>query len=194
MTRFDDPPQERRESVGRAIPDAQIRIDLQGHEFGEVLVKSPGVFTGYYNDPDVTRESFTDDGWLRTGDLGYLDDSGFLHLKGRIKEIIIRGGLHVYPEEIELLLAQLPWVSAVSLVGIPDAVLGERTCACIVVRDDTSAPEDMLAAVRQTVSQRLADYKVPDVVLRVAELPRTPSGKVLRGILREDAIARIAGN
>lgn len=194
MTRFDDPPQERRESVGRAIPGAQVRIDSQGHEFGEILVKSPGVFTGYYNDPDLTRESFTADGWLKTGDLGYVDDSGFLHLKGRIKEIIIRGGLHVYPEEIELLLAQLPWVSSVSLVGIPDAVLGERTCACIVVRDDTTAPEDMLAAVRQAVSQRLADYKVPDVVLRVSELPRTPSGKVLRGVLREDAIARISRN
>ncbi len=192
MTRFDDPPQARRASVGRALPDAQIRIDSQGHEFGEILVKSPGVFRGYYNDPELTRECFTEDGWLRTGDLGYLDGSGSLHLKGRSKEIIIRGGLHVYPEEVELLLSELPWVAALSVVGIPDPVLGERTCACIVVREDSSAPEDMLAAVRQTVSERLADYKVPDTVLRVAELPRTESGKVLRGILREDAIARIA--
>lgn len=194
MTRFDDPPNARRESVGRTIPDAHIRIDAQAHEFGEILVKSPGVFSGYYNDPDLTREAFTQDGWLRTGDLGYLDTDGFLYLKGRSKEIVIRGGLHVYPEEVELLLAQLPWVSAVSIVGIPDGVLGERTCACIVVSEDSPAPEDMIAAVRQTVAQRLADYKVPDMVLRVAELPRTPSGKVLRGVLREDAIARIAAN
>lgn len=194
MTRFNDPAQARRSSVGRVLPDAQLRVDRQGHEFGEILVKSPGVFRGYYNDPELTKETFTDDGWLKTGDIGYVDESGFLHLKGRIKEIIIRGGLHVYPEEVELLLAQLPWVSSVSVVGIPDSVLGERTCACVVVNDDADAPDDLLTAVRQAVSQRLADYKLPDAVLRVAELPRTASGKVLRGVLREDAIARIAAN
>ena len=194
MTRFNDPSSARRSSVGRVLPDAHIRIDKQGHEFGEIQVRSPGVFRGYYNDPELTREAFTADGWFKTGDLGYLDDQGFLHLKGRSKEIIIRGGLHVYPEEVELLLAQLPWVSSVSVVGIPDSVLGERTCACIVVNDDASAPEDLLTAVRQAISQRLADYKLPDAVLRVAELPRTASGKVLRGLLRENAIARIAAN
>lgn len=194
MTHFSDPPHARRSSVGRPIPEAQIRIDTQGHEYGEIQVKSPGVLKEYYNDPESTRQSFTSDGWFRTGDLGYIDPGGFLHLKGRIKEIIIRGGLHVYPEEVEQVLSGLPWVAGVSLVGIPDTVLGERTCACIVVDDEVPAPEDLLAAARQTVSQRLADYKVPDAVLRVAELPRTPSGKVLRGVLREDAIARIAAH
>jgi acyl-CoA synthetase (AMP-forming)/AMP-acid ligase II len=194
MTRFGDPPQARRSSVGRALPDVEIRVDSRGHEYGELLVKSPGVFRGYYNLSDVTRDSFTHDGWFKTGDLGYIDGSGFVHLKGRIKEIVIRGGLHVYPEEVEALLSGLPWVEAVSLVGIPDPVLGERTCACVVVRDGVAAPDDLLAAVRQTIAGRLADYKIPDAVLRVAELPRTPSGKVLRGVLREDAIARIAAN
>ncbi|HEY9180892.1 MAG TPA: class I adenylate-forming enzyme family protein [Candidatus Baltobacteraceae bacterium] len=194
MTRFSDARHARRTSVGRALPDAQIRIDLQGHEYGEILVKSPGVFQGYYNDPDLTRESFTADGWFKTGDLGYIDPAGFLHLKGRSKEIIIRGGLHVYPQEVEQLLSSLPWIGGVSLVGIPDPVLGERTCACIVVDEAAPVPEDLLAAVRETVSQRLADYKVPDTVLRVAELPRTAGGKVLRGVLREDAIARIAAH
>jgi acyl-CoA synthetase (AMP-forming)/AMP-acid ligase II len=192
MTRFDDPAPARRASVGRVLPEAEIRIETGGHEFGEILVKSPGVFSGYYNDADLTRQSFTADGWFKTGDLGYLDGSGFLHLKGRSKEIVIRGGLHVYPEEVESLLSELPWIAAVSLVGIPDTVLGERTCACIVVSDDVAPPDDMLAAVRQAVMPRLADYKIPDTVLRVAELPRTASGKVLRGVLREDAIARIA--
>lgn len=194
MTRFDDPAQARRSSVGRPLPEAAIRIDSQGREYGEILVKSPGVFPGYYNDPELTREAFAPGGWFKTGDIGYVDREGFLHLKGRSKEIIIRGGLHVYPEEVELLLSQLPWVGAVSVVGIPDQVLGERTCACIVLNDGLPAPEDMLAEIRQTVSQRLADYKVPDTVLRVAELPRTESGKVLRGVLRENAIARIAAN
>lgn len=192
MTRFGDPPQARRTSVGRLLPDARIRIEALGHEYGEILVKSPGVFLGYYNDRELTQEAFTPDGWFKTGDLGYVDDEGFLHLKGRSKEIIIRGGLHVYPDEVELLLAQLPWVQAVSIVGIPDAVLGERTCACIIVNEDAAPPEDLLGAVRQAVSKRLADYKLPDAVLRVADLPRTPTGKVLRGVLRENAIARIA--
>ncbi len=194
MTRFDDPPAARRSSVGRPIPGAEVRTDSQGTEFGEIQVRGPGVFRGYYGDDELTRETFTVDGWLRTGDLGFTDDDGFLHVKGRSKEIIIRGGLHVYPEEVEHVVSALPWVAGVSVVGIPDAVLGERTCACIVVRDDSHAPDDLLSAARDAVSQRLADYKVPDTVVRVSELPRTESGKVLRGLLREDAIARIAAN
>jgi acyl-CoA synthetase (AMP-forming)/AMP-acid ligase II len=192
ITSFDDPPEERRTSVGRTLPDAQIRIDRVGQEYGEVLVKSPGVFRGYYNDPELTQECMTPDGWFRTGDLGYVDNGGFLHLKGRLKEIVIRGGLHVYPDEVEQVLSRLPWVRAVALVGIPDPVLGERTCACIVTDDDAKVPDDMLFAVRGAVSTRLADYKLPDAVLRVAELPRNATGKILKGVLREDAIARIA--
>jgi len=138
--------------------------------------------------------AFTAGGWLRTGDLGMLDENGFLHLKGRRKDIVIRGGLHVYPDELEALLATLPWIDGVAVVGIPDAVLGERTCACIVVNERAAAPADLLSAVRSAISGRLADYKLPDAVLRVAELPRNPSGKVLRGLLRQDAIARIAAH
>lgn len=192
ITSSEDPPQERRSSVGRTLPEAQIRIDRVGQEYGEVLVKSPGVFRGYYNDPELTQECMTPDGWFRTGDLGYVDSSGFLHLKGRLKEIVIRGGLHVYPDEVEQILSRLPWVRAVALVGIPDPVLGERTCACIVTDENAKVPDDMLYAVRGAVSTRLADYKLPDAVLRVAELPRNATGKILKGVLRENAIARIA--
>ncbi len=194
MTLFDDPPQARRETVGRPIPEAQIKIAREGFEFGEVLVKSPGVFRGYFNDPELTRNAFTPDGWLRTGDLGQIDSAGFLCLRGRQKEIIIRGGLHVYPDEVEHLLAELPWVDSVAVIGIPDSVLGERTCACVVVNEAAAVPGDLLAAVRAAIAQRLGDYKVPDAVLRVAELPRTATGKVLRGALRQDAIARITAN
>lgn len=191
ITADDDAPEARRLSVGRTLPGAEIRIDSEGQEYGEVLVKSPGVFRGYYNDAEMTHAAMTADGWFRTGDLGHVDLQGFLYLKGRKKEIIIRGGFHVYPDEVEQLLSRLPWIRSVALVGIPDAVLGERTCACIVV-EDGAVPADLLAAVRGAVSARLADYKLPDAVLRVAELPRTPTGKVLKGVLREDAIARIA--
>ena len=194
MTRFDDDAQARRATVGRPIPGAQVHVQDEGFEYGEVLVKSPGVFAGYYNDEELTRDAFTAGGWLRTGDLGMLDENGFLHLKGRRKDIVIRGGLHVYPDELEALLATLPWIDGVAVVGIPDAVLGERTCACIVVNERAAAPADLLSAVRSAISGRLADYKLPDAVLRVAELPRNPSGKVLRGLLRQDAIARIAAH
>lgn len=193
MTRFDDPAEERRSSVGRVLPDAQVRIEDSGHEAGEILVRSPGVFREYYRDREMTRSVF-DGEWFRTGDLGYLDSAGFLHVKGRNKEIVIRGGLHVYPDEVEATLLELPWIEAVALVGIPDPVLGERTCACIVVNQTCTPPDDLLGAIRSAVAGRLADYKVPDTVLRVADLPRTAGGKVLKRVLRQDAIARIAAN
>ncbi|HZT11577.1 MAG TPA: class I adenylate-forming enzyme family protein [Candidatus Baltobacteraceae bacterium] len=193
MTRSDDEPHARRVTVGRPLPGVRIQIDKTGHEYGEILVKSPGVFRGYFNDPELTRDSFTEDGWFRTGDLGLMDAAGYLHLMGRLKEIVIRGGLHVYPDEVERVLAEQPWIEAVALVGIPDAVLGERTCACVVLSEQHGVPDDLLAAIRNAIVSRLADYKVPDAVLRVAELPRNQAGKVLRGQLRQDAIARIAG-
>lgn len=191
ITGKDDPPEARRASVGKPLPGAQIRIEREGQEYGEIQVKSPGVFSGYHNDPEMTCAVMTDDGWFRTGDLGYVDAGGSLHLKGRKKEIVIRGGFHVYPDEVEQILGRLPWVRAVAVVGIPDPVLGERTCACIVTEDGGHVPDDLLAGVRSAISSRLADYKLPDAVLRVAELPRTATGKVLKGVLREDAIARI---
>lgn len=192
MTDFDEPAEPRRRSVGRPLPGAEIKIEREGQEYGEVLVRSPGVFQGYFNDPELTHRAMTADGWFRTGDFGYVDGEGFLYLKGRKKEIVIRGGMHVYPGEVEQLLSRLPWIEGVALIGIPDPVLGERTCACVVVDDTAAPPADLLAAVRRAVSSRLADYKIPDAVLRVPELPRTATGKVLKGALREDAIARIA--
>ncbi len=194
MTGSDDPAPARRTSVGRPLPGVEVRVENDGYEFGEILVKSPAVFRGYFNDEAVTAAQFTSDGWLRTGDLGIMDSAGFLYLKGRRKEIIIRGGLHVYPDEVERLLEELAWVQAVAVVGIPDAVLGERSCACIVVNEKLAGPDDVLTAVRSAISARLADYKAPDAVLRVSELPRNASGKLLKRVLREDAIARIAAH
>jgi fatty-acyl-CoA synthase len=193
MTAFDDPPEKRCVTVGRPLPDVELRIDrTDGGEYGEILVRSPGVFREYYRNPQLTNATFTDDGYMRTGDLGWLDDEGFLHLTGRKKEIIIRAGMHVYPDELEALLRRLPWIEQVAVVGIPDRVLGERICACVVVREGAGLPADMLAEVRSALAERIAPYKLPDVVLRVPELPRTPAGKLLRRVLREDAIARTA--
>ncbi len=191
ITHDDDPVDERRTSVGRALPGVELRLDDVGGEFAEILVRSPGVFRGYYDDPHSTQAAMAD-GYFRTGDLGRIDARGFLHLAGRLKDIIIRGGLHVYPEELEYLIRALPWVEAVAIVGIPDRVLGERVCACVVVATDASAPSNLLAAIRSAVEKHLADYKVPDAVVRVSELPRTAGGKILKRVLRENAIANVS--
>ena len=192
ITQPDDAPEERRTSVGRPVPGAAIRCSDVGGEYAEIEVRSPGVFAGYFNDPAATSAVRSSDGYVRTGDLGWIDERGYLHLAGRAKDIIIRGALHVYPEELEALISELPWVAAVSVVGVPDRVLGERTCACVVVAEHVNVPSDLLATIRSTIGERLADYKLPDIVVRVAELPRTVGGKVLKGVLRENAIARIA--
>lgn len=192
ITGFDDPPQERRASVGRPLPGAELRFDDVGGEYGEILVRSPGVFRGYYNDPARSAQVLTPDGFFRTGDLGWLDDAGYLHIAGRLKEIIIRAGLHVYPDELEAIIRALPWVNAVAVIGVPDHVLGERTCACVIVNEARTVPADLLAAVRKAIDGRLADYKLPDTVLRVTELPRGAGGKILKRLLREDAMAQIA--
>jgi acyl-CoA synthetase (AMP-forming)/AMP-acid ligase II len=192
MVRADDPEDAKRSSVGRPLPGVEIRIDSPGAEHGEILVKSPGVFGGYYKDTARTSEVLTHDGWFRSGDVGHVDDEGYLHLVGRQKEIIIRGGLHVYPDEVESILRTLPWIKGVALVGVPDRVLGERSCACIMVDDAYNPPENLLDGVRAAVAGRLADYKVPDAVMRVDEMPRTPSGKILKRLLRQDAVAQNA--
>lgn len=192
MTRADDPLEKRRTSVGRPIPGAEVQVADIGGEFGEVLVSSPGVFSGYYKDADASAAAFTEDGYFRSGDLGWIDDEGYLHLAGRIKDIIIRDALHVYPDELERVIASLPWVEAVAVVGVPDAVFGERICACVVEKANRDAPADIVVAVRTAIAGRLAAYKVPDFVLRTPQLPRSVGGKVLKGILREDAMAQLA--
>lgn len=192
ITQPSDPPDARRASVGRPLPGIEIRCVDVGGQYGEIEVRSPGVFAGYFNDPVRTAAVLSRDGFLRTGDLGWIDDAGYLHLAGRAKDIIIRGALHVYPEELEALIRELPWVAAVAVVGVPDRVLGERTCACVVVSNETAGPSDLLGSIRAVIGDRLADYKLPDVVVRVSELPHSVGGKVLKRVLREDAIARIA--
>lgn len=192
ITRDDDPFEERRASVGRPLPGAELRFDDVGGEYGEVLVRSPGVFQGYYDDAPATAAAKSADGFFRSGDLGWLDDLGFLHLAGRLKEIIIRGGLHVYPDELEALIRRVPWVAAVTVLGIPDRVLGERVCVCVATSSDPMPPRDLLGALRGAIEGRLADYKMPDLVVRVSEMPRSEGGKILKRRLREDAIAKIA--
>jgi long-chain acyl-CoA synthetase len=176
-------------SAGRPYPWVELKIvdpvsgePLGSHAVGEVWLRAPNVTAGYFNRPAETAAALTPDGWLRTGDGGFLDDEGYLFLTDRIKDMIVSGGENVYPVEVEETLAQHAGVADVAVIGVPDPHWGEAVKALIVPRPGTrTAPEDLIAFARE----RLAGYKLPRSVDFVAELPRTPSGKVLKRELRE---------
>jgi fatty-acyl-CoA synthase len=183
-TRRDDPPDRRLETVGRPLPGVEVRIvDVERgtlHDrdaVGEVAVRGFNVMAGYHRMPVETRRSFTPEGYLLTGDLGMLDEDGYVRIVGRRKELIIRGGFNVYPREVEDVLRAHPGVEEVCVVGIPHEVLGELLCACVVPSEGAALRgEDITAFARR----QLADYKVPDLVRFFDSLPLTASGKVKR--------------
>ena len=155
---------------------------------GEVLIRSLATMRGYYRRPAETREAFRD-GWLHTGDLGVVDEEGFLTITGRKKDMIISGGLNVYPKEIEEVLHRLPGIAEVAVVGVPDERWGEVPAAVVVPsREGVTA-----AAIDEACRARLAGFKRPKhVLLREEPLPRTPSGKILKRELRPWAAERVA--
>jgi long-chain acyl-CoA synthetase len=175
-------------SAGKPLPWVELRVadpttglDRGSHEVGEVWLRAPNVTAGYYNRPEETAAALTPEGWLRTGDGGYLDGDGYLFLTDRIKDMIVSGGENVYPIEVEEALAHHPAVADVAVIGTPDERWGETVKALVVLRDGSSpSPEELVAFARE----RLAGYKLPRSVEFVDELPRTPSGKVLKRELR----------
>jgi long-chain acyl-CoA synthetase len=176
-------------SAGRPRPWMQLRIadpvdgsELPPGAIGEVWLRGPNVMAGYANRPDETAAALTEDGWLRTGDGGYLDDEGFLFLTDRIKDMIVSGGENVYPVEVEEALSHHPAVGEVAVIGVPDDRWGEAIKALVVLRPGsaTSAAE-LIAFARE----RLAGYKLPRTIDFVDDLPRTASGKVLKHELRD---------
>ncbi|CAN5727896.1 AMP-binding protein [soil metagenome] len=183
VTRADDPPGKQLSTVGRPLDEADVRVlDLDGtplpiESVGELAVRSPGVMKGYYRQPGETAQAFDGDGYFLTGDLGMLDEEGYLHLLGRRKEMVIRGGYNVYPREVEDRLHAHPAVLDVAIVGLPDEILGEMACACIVpVEGAIVTGEEIKDFCRET----LADFKVPDLVRFLDGFPMTGSGKVRR--------------
>ncbi|MBA3653213.1 MAG: AMP-binding protein, partial [Actinobacteria bacterium] len=152
--------------------------ELPQGEIGEICVRSPSVMAGYHADADATAVVFTDDGAVRTGDLGYLDGEGRLHLAGRSKEMYVRGGYNVYPAEVEAVLFDHPALAAVAIVATADPVMGERGTAVVVVREGAAPPS--LADLRAYAGGRVASYKLPDDVRVVDELPLTPMDKLDR--------------
>jgi acyl-CoA synthetase (AMP-forming)/AMP-acid ligase II len=181
-------------SAGRAAPAAQLRIvdpetlaDRATGEHGEVLVRGELVMKGYWNRPEDTARAMLADGWFRTGDGGHLDADGYLFLTDRIKDMIISGGENIYPAELENVLAGLPGVREVAVIGVPHERWGETPRALVVADPEAGLTE---AGVIAYCRAHLAGYKCPTSVEWVDALPRTPSGKVMKHVLREQRSVR----
>ncbi len=184
ITRFDDAAEVRARSVGRPITGVEVRVAdlktraLHGPEaVGELAVKGRNVMAGYYRMPSETKRSFTDDGFFLTGDLAILDEEGFVTIVGRCKEMIIRGGHNVFPRELEDVLRTHPAVEDACVVGVPNEILGELICACILPIEGAIVTGDEL---KEYCRDHMADYRVPDLVRFFDTFPMTGSGKVKR--------------
>lgn len=172
---------------GRPSSHVSIRIagddgrDCPARTDGEILVRAPSVIAGYWDEPQLTAEQLADD-WLHTGDLGHLDEDGYLYVTGRKKDMVKTGGMNVYPSEIEDVLRLHPAVRDAAVIGIPHEKWGEQVCAVVEKNEAAAVDESALIA---WCAERLASFKKPSVVLFVDALPRTSSGKPQKFILRE---------
>lgn len=184
MTSVEDPAEARYTSVGRVVEEGGCRLvdedmaDVVPGAVGEVIWRNATKSLGYLNDPRRTAEAFWGDSWYRSGDLGRFDDAGYLHIVGRVKDVIIRGGQNITPGEVEDLLAQHPAVLDVALVGLPDPVYGQRSCACVVLRRGSAF--DLAEAVAYLRRHDLADYKLPESVEVFEALPYNTGHKVIK--------------
>jgi HIP---CoA ligase len=190
MTRLGDDVATVAYTVGTPVAGIRLRlVDASGGEVGpgqpgEILIKGDWVVDGYYDDPAQSAQAFTADGWLRSGDVGALDERNYLRIIGRTKEMFIVGGFNVYPAEVERALTEHEAVADVAVVPVPDDRLGEVGVAFVVPREGARIDPDELVAWSRT---RLANYKAPRLVWVVDTLPRNASSKLQRGALRERA-------
>ncbi|MDP7703514.1 MULTISPECIES: long-chain fatty acid--CoA ligase [unclassified Mycobacterium] len=168
-------------SIGTPIDGVEMRVvDLSGVEVarggtGEIQIRGHNVMKGYWNLPEATQATITDDGWLHTGDVGRVDDDGCYYIVDRIKDLIIRGGYNVYPREIEEVLYEHPAVAEAAVIGLPHDSLGEEVGAAVALKEGATVTAEQL---RDHVKERVAAYKYPRVVWLVDELPKGPTGKV----------------
>lgn len=182
-------------SVGFPLPCVALRIaepesgaELPQGEIGVIEVKGPNVFGGYWQMPEKTAEEFRADGFFITGDLGFIDAEGYVHIVGRAKDLIIAGGFNIYPAEVEAVLDEIPGIAESAVIGVPHADMGEAVVAVVKATDPTLNADRVIAAL----ADRLARFKQPRAVVFVDELPRNTMGKVQKALLRQEHAALFA--
>ncbi len=182
-------------SIGKPLPDITVRIvgedgnDVQQGDVGEIIASGQRLMKGYWHREDATKETMRN-GWLFTGDLGYVDGDGYIFLAGRAKDFIKRGGEMISPDELEQVLMSHPAVDEAAVIGVPDDYWGERVRAVVVKRPNMDVSEQELI---EHCHERLASYKRPESVVFTKELPRNPMGKILKRVLREEFNQPFAG-
>jgi len=178
---------ERKGSCGLPLTGVELRIvddagtALAPNEQGHIEVRGPNVFRGYWNDQQKTRESFTGDGFFKTGDLGRLDQDGYLWIVGRAKDVVMNNGITVYPKEVEQYLASVPGVVESAVFGLPDPITGEYVVAAVKRSNPQLSQQDILRILRKNI----AAYKLPQKIFFVEEFPRNETGKIRKNVLRE---------
>jgi acyl-CoA synthetase (AMP-forming)/AMP-acid ligase II len=187
MCRHDDDPETIATTSGRAIPDVEVVVA----DDGEVLVRGYNVMQGYYEDTEATADAVDANGWLHTGDVGVMDERGYLKITDRKKDLFIVGGFNAYPAEIESLMLANEKLAQVAVVGVPDERLGEVGMAFVILRaGEDATPAEVVAWCRE----HMANFKAPRHVEIVDALPLNASGKVLKFELREQAASLLATN
>ena len=181
-------------AIGVPLMDDDVRLvsvdngvdEVKRGEPGEILIKGPTVMRGYWNNPEETANQLTD-GWLHTGDIGQMDEDGYIYIVDREKDMIIAGGFNIYPREVDEVLYQHPKVAEGVTVGIPDAYRGETVKVFIVLKPSEKATDKDII---DFCKQKLAAYKVPKIVEFRNSIPKSAVGKILRKTLRDEEIAK----
>ncbi|HET7628436.1 MAG TPA: AMP-binding protein [Bacillales bacterium] len=196
QTRTDDPIDRRVNTVGRALPGIEVKIidPVSGEEAapgeqGELCTRGYHVMKGYYKMEEETRRAIDEGGWLHTGDMAAMDESGYVRITGRLKDMIIRGGENIYPREIEEFLYEHPDVLDVQVVGTPDEKYGEKVVACVRKRPNSKVTEE---EIRNFCQGKISRFKIPEYIMFVDEYPMTASGKIQKFKLREQVKSMLA--
>ncbi len=194
-TRTNDPPELRATTVGKALPFVEVSIkdpetgaDLPYGTQGELCCRGYNIMKGYYKDPKATALCIDEEGWLHSGDLGVMDENGYVKVTGRIKDMIIRGGENIYPREIENFLFQMPEIQNIEVAGVPDQKYGEEVGAFIILKNGAELTEE---DVKDFCRGKISRHKIPRYVFFLKEYPMTASGKIQKYKLRENSLVWI---
>ena len=185
------PPEKILTTAGIGLPGLEMRIldsggkILTNGEVGELVIRGPGVFIGYYGQKDLYKSLITSEGYFRTGDLATLDQSGYLRITGRLKDLIIRGGVNISPVPIEDALSSHPDIYGVAVIGYPDERMGELLCAVIIPKKEIPSLESLNNFLRE---KGIPKYHCPELLRIVDKLPSTPAGKIRKAVLKEQII------